>query len=128
MGAMGLDGKRVLIVEDDYLIATYLASQLAKAGCNLVGMAGSVETALDVISTADVDAATVDVELMGERTFRAADALAARHIPFVFATSTRRCDAPARYANAPWLEKPFSPDALRSVLDGVMYPAKKDGP
>jgi CheY-like chemotaxis protein len=127
MGVLGFDGKRVLIVEDDYIIAMCLASQVAEAGCNHVGIARSVEAALDIIATADVDGAIVEVELMGERTFRVADALAARHIPFVFATAMRRRDAPARYANVPWLEKPYSPRALGSVIDGVMRPAKKDG-
>jgi DNA-binding response OmpR family regulator len=127
MGVVGLDSKRVLIVEDDYLIAMYLASQVTEAGYNLIGMARSVEAALDIIATADVDCAIVDVELMGERTFRVADALAARHIPFVFATAMSRDNAPAHYANVPWLEKPFSPGALHGALDDVMGPAKKDG-
>jgi DNA-binding response OmpR family regulator len=81
-----LQGKRVLIVEDDYLIAAHLVSEVAKAGCDLVGMAKSVDDALYIIGTADVDGAVVDVWLRGERTFQVADALAARHIPFAFVT------------------------------------------
>jgi DNA-binding response OmpR family regulator len=122
-----LQGKRVLVVEDDYLIAAQLASDVAEAGCNLVGMANTVDAALDIIATVDVDAAVVNVKLRQEQTFRVADALAARHIPFAFVTGLSRNDAPARYANVPWLEKPFAAGTLRRVLEGVMQPAQQDG-
>jgi DNA-binding NtrC family response regulator len=87
-------------------------------------MAKSVDDALYIIGTADVDGAVVDVWLRGERTFQVADALAARHIPFAFVTGMSHEDAPARYANVPWLEKPFAAGTVRRALEGVMRPAK----
>lgn len=120
------DGKRVLIVEDEYFIALYLASEVAEAGGKVVGVAINVDAALDIIASAEVDAAIVDVNLMGEWTFRVADALVARQIPFVFATAMSRDDIPPRYTAVPWLQKPFLPGAVGRFLDGVTRPAQKN--
>jgi hypothetical protein len=68
----------------------------------------------------EIDGATVDLKLKGKRTFAVADALAARHVPFVFVTALIHHDAPARYANVPWLEKPFSPQAVCRALEDEM--------
>jgi DNA-binding response OmpR family regulator len=120
------DGKRVLIVEDDYFIALYLASEVAEAGGKVAGVARNVDAALDIIANEEVDGAIVDVNLMGEWTFRVADALTARQIPFAFATAISRDDVPPRYATVPWLQKPFLLGAVSRFLDGMTHPAQKD--
>jgi CheY-like chemotaxis protein len=126
MGVMALNGKRVLIVEDDYLIAIDLASEIARAGGKPIALANNVDEALDIIASSELDGAIVDVNLMGECSFQVADALADRHIPFAFATAMSCDHAPVHHANAPWLEKPFAPGTVVGVLDLVMSPAKKD--
>jgi ActR/RegA family two-component response regulator len=120
---MTLKNKRVLIVEDEYFIAIDLAGEVAAAGAKVVGSASSVDTALDIIASTELDGATVDLKLMEQRSFVVADALAARHIPFVFATAMTHRDAPARFANVPWLEKPSTARAVCRALESVMRPA-----
>ncbi len=117
---MPLNGKRILIVEDENLIVLSLDSEITEAGGEVVATAGSVDAALDLIATADLDGAIVDIKLRGQRTFLVADALAARRIPFVFTTAMSRHECPARFADVPWLEKPFLPSAIIGALSDVM--------
>jgi CheY-like chemotaxis protein len=103
---MALRGKRVLIVEDEYLIAINLASEVAASGGMVVEMVQSIDAALDIIATADLDGAIVDIDLMGQQTFRVAD-------------------APARHANILWLGKPWAPGAVGHALAGAMRVATR---
>jgi CheY-like chemotaxis protein len=118
---MTLFGKRILIAEDEYLIALALASEVAASGARVVGPVGGVDAALNIINTVDLDGAILDIDLKGQPTFLVTDALAARHIPFVFGTGyIRACDAPARHAQVPCLQKPFAPGVVCRALEGVM--------
>ncbi len=73
-----LAGKRVLIVEDDNILAITLAEELAAEGAKVVGPAPTVTDALDVITRTDLDGAIVDINLRGKAAFPVADALADR--------------------------------------------------
>ncbi len=120
---MALDEKRILIIEDETLIVISLATQIEALGGKVVE-AGNIDSALGIIATTDFDGAILDHKLRKQRTFAVADALVARHVPFVFTTATRPDVAPARYANIPWIEKPFLPHTVCSTLAGVMASAK----
>jgi DNA-binding response OmpR family regulator len=115
-----LDGKRVLITEDEYLIAADLMFEVTAAGGKVVGTSGSVDAALDFIAAGNLDGAILDIRLMGQRSFRVADVLAARQIPFIFATAMSHHDAPPRHANVHWLEKPWTRVVLRKALEDAM--------
>ncbi len=122
-----LAGKRVLIVEDEPLIADQLAYQMTAEGAQVIGPVASVDAAVDLISNTHLDGATLDIKLMGNKTFEIADVLAARDIPFVFLTGYGARDVPARHANVSRVEKPVTPDvvsrALKSALVGrSIYP------
>jgi CheY-like chemotaxis protein len=124
---MTLGGKRVLIVEDENIIAMDLACEVTASGAEVVGTVGSVDAALDIIATTDLEGVVLDVNLRGQKAFLVADALAARDIPFVFETGYMRpCETPARHANVPCLEKPFAPGAVSHALEGVMCAAEND--
>ena len=103
-----LANKRLLLVEDEYLIATDLAWAIEQAGAEVVGPAGSVEDALALVREAGgrLDGAVLDVNLRGERVFPVADALAAKGVPFLFATGYDASLIPAHYAKVPRHEKP----------------------
>ena len=123
-----LKGKHVLVVEDEFLIALETEDELAKLGCEVIN-ATSVSEALDIIATTDLDGATVDLKLQGQRTFQVADALAARGIPFVFATAMTQGDTPTAYAGIPWLQKPTTRGAVGRALSEVMWQrAQSEGP
>jgi CheY-like chemotaxis protein len=124
---MILDGKRILIVEDESLVAISLEYEIAGLGAEVVGTAGTVDVALAIIATTDLDGAVVDVKLKGRTAFAIADALADRHIPFVFTTGARPRDFPARHAGVPWLQKPFLPGSVGDALAGCDTPVLPGG-
>ncbi len=119
---MTLDGKRILIVEDNTIIAMDLVYEVGAAGAKVVAAVGTVDAALDIIATTELDAAILDIYLHGQTGFRVADALADRHIPFIFESGRiKRRDLPVRHAAVPFVEKPFGRnDLCRRMLESVM--------
>jgi DNA-binding NtrC family response regulator len=112
----GLAGQRLLILEDEMLVALALEDIVTRWGSRIVGPVANVATALAAIAAEPPDAALLDVNLQGERADPVADALAARGVPFVFVTGYGGLDLPARFAEAPLLSKPFEPAALKAAL------------
>ena len=112
-----LRGARLLVVEDEYTIATDLARALEEAGVQVVGPAGSVPQALRLISEAqDIHGAVLDIRLRDERVYPVADVLRQRGIPFVFATGYEGWVIPPAYADVPRCEKPVDTSELARVL------------
>lgn len=110
-------GRCVLIVEDEYLIATSLAEELADEGALILGPAPSVQRALALIADAGhLDLAVLDVNLRGEDVYPVADVLSARGIPFVLVTGYDRHAIPAQYQQGTVLEKPIEVDAVTAAL------------
>ena len=101
-----LAGRRVLVVEDDYFLASDLAGVLNRAGVDVVGPVGTVRDAFGALDLLP-DAATLDVQLGDETSFPIADELARRGVPFVFATGTAG-DIPAAHGRRPVCRKPVS--------------------
>jgi CheY-like chemotaxis protein len=112
-----LQGCRVLIVEDEYLLADDLSQALADVGVQVLGPVASVEDGMTLIgSEASIDAAVLDVNLRGDMVFPVADALLSRGIPFAFATGYDEWALPERFANAPRVEKPFKGYKVAAIL------------
>jgi CheY-like chemotaxis protein len=116
---MTLQGKRILIVEDEALIALDLEFEARSMGA-IVVTASTTQAAIGIISSTHLDAATVDLKLGRESDLSLAHALAERHIPFIFATALEQRDTPVPYANVPWLQKPFTSQTVRRALDGAL--------
>ena len=121
-----LAGKRVLIVEDEPLIAENLAFELAQNGAEVIGPVASVEAALDVLGNTNLDGVTLDIKLMGEMAHPVADVLADRDIPFVFLTGYDAGAVPARHANVHRVEKPMTPDVVRRALEATFAARSKN--
>lgn len=99
--------RRILVVEDDYLIANEVAGHLTVHGVDVVGPVGEIDAALEAIMrTERLDGAVVDINLHGVSGFAVADALADRGVPFVFATGYDRAAIPSRFAAIGRLQKP----------------------
>jgi CheY-like chemotaxis protein len=118
-----LHGRRILVVEDEALVAMLMEDELANAGAQVVGPACSVDEALGLIEQIACDgglnAAVLDMNLEGAAVSPVADRLAALGVPFVFATGYGEgCDRGA-HAAAPILAKPFEPTALVAVVEGL---------
>jgi two-component SAPR family response regulator len=118
-----LAGKRVLIIEDEYVVALDIASAVTTRGGVVIGPVGTVDGALKAINNADVDGAILDVSLRGKLGFEVADALADRHIPFVFATGYDAGAVPARHAKVTRVEKPVAPDVVCRALKAACCPS-----
>ncbi|MGI4946815.1 MAG: response regulator [Janthinobacterium lividum] len=102
-----LAGRRVLLVEDDYLLAEVLRQELEDAGTHVLGPVPDVAAALALLAAEDVvDVAVLDVNLNGTMPWPVADALLARGVAFVFLTGYDASAVPARYAGVPCCEKP----------------------
>jgi PAS domain S-box-containing protein len=114
-GATGdLVGTRVLVVEDESLIAMHVEELLEQLGCEMLGVASSVRSALEMIATTDADLGLLDVNLGGERSYPVAEALQARGLPFVFMSGDRGVDE--RWRGHATIQKPFQLDQARSQM------------
>lgn len=107
-------GMRVLIAEDDYLLATELASAFVAANALVLGPCASLAEATHFASKTDV--AVLDVDLRGETVFPLADRLMQDSIPFVFYTGFESALLPARYVDIRCLTKPMSPEATVQIV------------
>src|SRR5215213_3855597 len=104
-----LKGLRVLVVEDETMVAMMVEDLLADLGCTVVDVAGTVRRALTIVTNEDVilDGAILDINIGGEKVFPVAEALATRGVPFVFATGYGTAGLDARFLGTPTLAKPF---------------------
>lgn len=113
-----LSGRRVLVVEDEMIILMAIEDMLADLGCKDVTTAPSVAKALALIDAQSFDVAMLDANLGKETSEPVADALAARNIPFFFATGQRDIGTSDRHKGRKVLSKPFRMvDLERSFRD-----------
>jgi CheY-like chemotaxis protein len=115
-----LSGRRVLVVEDEMLVLMMAEDMLADLGCESVTTAASVDQALSLIDTQVFDAAMLDVNLDGTKSHSVADALAARGVPFVFATGYSGHDMREPYRDRPVLRKPYRYEDLARVFTRLL--------
>ena len=110
-------GRRVLVVEDEYLLANRIAREFAKLGVETVGPANTVERALDLVEHGGhLDGAVLDIKVRGDMVFPVADALRARGVPFVFATGYDQQAIPDRYSDVEHYQKPLDPAQIVRAL------------
>lgn len=112
--------RRVLLVEDDFYVASSLALCLEAEGIEVLGPTASVKTALELIAReAQIDGAVLDVNLKGEMVYPVADALRSRGVPYVFTTGYDASSIARRGPDAPCLEKPVVVTQLMVALFGA---------
>lgn len=122
MSAGALEGRRILIVEDDYLVGETLSEFLSSAGATVTGVIGWVEEAVAFASNPlhAFDTAILDLNLHGTYSYPVADILIARDIGFVFATGYGPGTVSPPYDRYPRCTKPFSRAALIDALQLAM--------
>ena len=113
-------GRRVLLVEDEALIAMNVEDMLDALGYVVVAAAAGVEEALAAVEGGGIDAALLDVNLRGRTSFPVADALAARDVPFVFATGYGAHGLREDLRDRPVLVKPFKLPDLQRILSAAI--------
>ena len=110
-------GRRVLIVEDESLVAMLLETILADLGCDVVGPESNIEDGLNAVAdVAGLDAALLDVNVAGREIFPVAEALKAKGVPFVFSTGYGEAGLPEHWRGNPTVQKPFTEGAIREAL------------
>jgi two-component SAPR family response regulator len=121
-----LAGRRVLIVEDEFLLAMELELLLLERGCLVLGPVSSVDHALALLDGEPPDAALLDVNLKGERATPIAAALIALGVPFVLITGYARPQlSEPELRDAPRIDKPVSSRALCRAMTEVLEPATR---
>lgn len=117
----GIEGRRVLIVEDESLVAMLLETILEDMGCAPVGPASTVEEGVRLVQTeAELSCALLDVNVAGTTVFPVADALKARGVPFVFSTGYGEGGLPDEWRGHPTIQKPFTEATVREALFTAM--------
>jgi two-component sensor histidine kinase len=113
---------RVLIVEDEALIAMELEEVLVSTGFSVVGIAGTIESALHLIEAEDIDAALLDANLNGKPVDEVAAALTRANVPFAFATGHDREGLPKSFGSVRLLRKPFNQAEVVAAVVEIMRP------
>ncbi len=115
-------GPRLLLVDDDPILAILVADWLAECGCEVVGPARSVKTALELVEKegAALDGALLDVVLESGDSYPVADALALQGVPYAFVTGHGLGGLAPAYRNAPILTKPFQSEDLQRMIDRLV--------
>jgi CheY-like chemotaxis protein len=111
-----LSNRKVLVVEDEMMIAMLIEDMLDEFGCVLVGPATTVPRALELIGKESIDIAILDLNLDGQDTYAIADALQQKKIPFIFATGYGSTVLRKKHGNRPILQKPFQQTDLEMAL------------
>jgi len=112
----GLAGRRVLVVEDETLVAMLVEDTLADAGVVVLGPVATVAEALALLGSDRPDLAVLDLNLAGETSEPVADALVRMGVPFVVASGYGASGVPARLSGVPVLAKPYAPEELTAAL------------
>ena len=121
---LGRAGRRVLIVEDEALIAGLIESILSEAGWSTVGPIATLTQAFETIERERFDAALLDVRINGHDTYGVAEVLKTRGIPFIFVSGFTRKQMAPGYRHCPYIGKPFTPAAILALLNKVVAPTR----
>lgn len=111
-----VEGLRVLVVEDEMIIAQVIEETLLSLGTVVVGPVARLDAALQLATEASIDAAVLDVNIRGGSSYGVADILTERGVPFVLCSGYGDWALEERYRDRPRLTKPFSMQSLVAQL------------
>jgi DNA-binding response OmpR family regulator len=118
---------RILIVEDEPMIALTLEDLLVEHGFEIAGVVGKLEKALGLIASGACDAAIIDANLAGVSASPAATALAARGLPFMVMSGYSPEQLRASFPGALIIQKPSRPDHIIQALSAMLLNVKING-
>ncbi len=107
---------RLLLVEDEALIALMLEDMVEGMGCAVTGLAPRVSLGISMADSGDFDVAILDVNVAGENVEPVAERLATRGVPFIFATGYGEAGVPLRFRDRPVVAKPFRSEQLEAAI------------
>jgi CheY-like chemotaxis protein len=112
-------GLRVLLVEDEMMVALLAESMLIDLGHQVTGPVGRLDQAIAMAEREDVDFALLDLNINGGKAYPVAAALAARGIPFIFVTGYGRAGLTAPFEDRPALQKPYGSEDLCAAIEAA---------
>lgn len=110
------EAKRILIVEDEFLVAMLLEDLLTEMGHQVIGTFAQVDEAMKFANQADVNFAILDINLAGATSFPVAEILRRRGIPFLFASGYGSTGLASAFENELTLQKPYEPAELERAI------------
>ena len=113
-------GTRVLIVEDEAIIAMTAEDMVEDLGCTIAGIASNLAEALAHAEAGGFDVALLDINLHGENSMAVAELLAAKGTPFVFTTGYGTTGPGANFVGVPVLSKPYRTDQIGEAISQVL--------
>lgn len=117
------EGRKVLLVEDEAMIALLMEDMLSDLGCEIIGPASALAPAMELArSSESIDVAVLDVNLGGSPVFELADALRERRVPMIFSTGYGEAGLRSADKDAPVLRKPFRALDLAAALRQALQP------
>jgi CheY-like chemotaxis protein len=111
--------RKILLVEDEELVALELSAELSRLGWAIVGPAATLAEAQALLSK-HFDAAVLDVNLRGHPIYPVAEQLEKLRVPFVFCTGYEMVDPEGRFPNVPVIRKPAHPAAVSAALSDLL--------
>jgi DNA-binding response OmpR family regulator len=120
MTQVDLAGSRILILEDDFYLATDAQTWLEEAGAKVLGPTGSVATALDLVRSERIDGALLDINVGNGPSFEVSKALEERGVPFAFVTGYDDDVIPAELKSVPRLQKPIAGHSLLAAVGNLL--------
>jgi DNA-binding response OmpR family regulator len=117
-----LDGLRIMVVEDEYLLAMDLEEAILELGGDVVGPFGRLQPAVAAARSEKLNGALLDVRLDGESIYDLADELIALGVPVILATGSDPKLVPAHLRSLPWLKKPYDYAALQDLIGRIYQP------
>jgi PAS domain S-box-containing protein len=126
---ISISGNRVMIVEDEALVAMVVTESLTTLGCSVVGPFSRCSDAIASIEADEIDAAILDVNLDGEMVYPLADLLTQRGVPFIFVTGYGAESIDERFTHVPVIQKPVERHVLQRIFvvsaDGKPKPVRE---
>jgi CheY-like chemotaxis protein len=122
MGTGILDGRRILVVEDEAMIALDLDAALRDCGATVVGPAGTPHEALAIIEDGKIDCALLDIKLGDEDVSAVAVALESLGVPIIFVTAYSGVRLPREFEFRPLVNKPYEQRALIDLIVRIVSP------
>jgi CheY-like chemotaxis protein len=117
----GMRVARVLLVEDESIVAMMAESMIADAGHTVIGPAATLSEALGLLTDNSIDVAILDVNLGdGQRVYPVADRLLAAGIPFCFVTGYGVNGIDPKYVGICVLDKPYQGHAMKSIIEEMV--------
>ncbi len=127
-----MSAKRILLVEDEALIAMMVEDMLEELGLVLAAHVTQVDQALMLVNAQTLedpgfDGAILDVNLDGEKVWPVAERLHAIGVPFILSSGASEAEVPALFADVPSLLKPYTFETVKSALEDMLGLGRKTG-